>query len=121
MRLIPDPNMERWLEEFIPYPSSFDWNKANRTKNLKHGVSAEEVESLFTENRYFFAGKIMEPSHPEWRGLILGLDKTDRGLALIFTIRGEKVRPISCRIMRESERRSYEAHVTEETTKRPSA
>jgi uncharacterized DUF497 family protein len=100
-----------WLRDFAPDAENFDWDDGNKYKNLKHGISCMEVESIFRQDRYIFAGRIIEPSHTEWRGLILGQSESGRAIAMIFTRRGEKVRPISCRPMREGERRFYEASI----------
>jgi uncharacterized DUF497 family protein len=70
-------------------------------------VTCEEVESIFFRP-FLFAGCIVEPAHEEWRGLILGKSEGGRPLALIFTRRGEQVRPISCRPMRKKEQILYE-------------
>ena len=111
MKFTPDFSTSFWLRDFVPDPENFDWDDGNRHKNLKHGLSCEEVESLFFQDQYVFAGRIIEPVHTEWRGLILGEGASGRALALIFTRRGEKLRPISCRPMREGERRFYEASI----------
>lgn len=97
-----------WLQEFVPNPDSFDWDEGNMHKNLKNGYTCKNVESIFRQEKYVFAGKIIEPSHEEWRGLILGMTDDARPVALIFTRRGEKLRPISCRSTRINERRLYE-------------
>jgi uncharacterized DUF497 family protein len=99
------------LRDFVPDPENFDWDDGNRNKNLKHGLSCEEIESLFRQDQFIFAGRIIEPAHTEWRGLILGQADSGRALTLIFTRRGERLRPISCRPMREGERRFYEASI----------
>jgi uncharacterized DUF497 family protein len=111
MNLAPDDTVSHWLQEFVPDPDNFDWDEGNIRKNLKHGYSSEQVESLFWQTEYIFAGKIIEPAHDEWRGLILGLMEGGRATALIFTRRGEKIRPISCRPMRENEWRFYEKRI----------
>jgi uncharacterized DUF497 family protein len=111
VKFSPDLTAGLWLRDFVPGPENFDWDDGNRHKNLKHGISCEEVESLFRQAHYIFAGRIREPAHPEWRGIILGQADTGRAVALIFTRRGEKLRPISCRPMREGERRLYEASI----------
>jgi uncharacterized protein len=108
VKLAPDKNAAQWLQDFIPDPDNFDWDEGNELKNLKHGFSYEEIESIFWQSRYIFAGKIIEPAHSEWRGLILGITEGGRAAALIFTRRGERLRPISCRPMRKNERRFYE-------------
>ena len=113
MRFVQDHEASLWLRDFMPDLANFDWDEGNRTKNAKHGIQREEIESLFRKDKFIFAGKIMEPAHDEWRGLILGLSDEDRPLALIFTRRGDKLRPISCRSMRPGERRLYEASIHE--------
>jgi hypothetical protein len=45
----------------------------------------------------FLAGLIAEPAHDEPRWLLLGETNVRRRLALIFTRRGNQLRPISCR------------------------
>ena len=69
-------------------------------------MTQEEVESIFY-NEYGFAGRIIELVHAKWRGLILGQSNTGKLLALIFTYRGERIRPISCRPMRKLEVKKY--------------
>ena len=111
MRFSRDDEMSSWLRDFAPDPDTFDWDAGNRTKNTKHRVSGEEIESIFYQARFIFAGKIIEPAHDEWRGLILGQSGNGRPLALIFTRRGARLRPISCRPMRRNERRLYETSI----------
>lgn len=113
MRFAPDETAAVWLRDFIPEPDAFDWDAGNRTKNAKHGVREEEVESIFHQEKFLFAGRIVDPPHAEWRGLILGRSESGRNLALIFTRRLERLRPISCRPMRPDERRLYEASIQE--------
>ena len=108
MKFETDNWVARWLQGFVPNPDNFDWDDGNIRKNLKHGYSSVEIESLFWQTEYLFAGKIIEPVHDEWRGLVLGLTDGGRETVLIFTRRGEKIRPISCRPMRKNERRLYE-------------
>jgi len=107
VRLTPDYEMERWLLQFKAASEDFDWDEGNRNKSLKHDVSWEDVESLFLEE-IVFEGRIIEPAHDENRYLLLGEDWNGRLLSLIFTRRGGKLRPISCRIMRHKERERYE-------------
>jgi uncharacterized DUF497 family protein len=65
----------------------------------------------------FFAGRIIEPVHAERRYLVLGV-AGGRGAALVFTRRGELLRPISCRAMREKERAIYDAATKSSYAKR---
>lgn len=113
MKFIANHEASLWLRDFVPDSDNFDWDKGNVAKNVKHGVRSEEIESIFYQEKFIFAGKIVEPVHAEWRGLILGRSDAGRTLALIFTRRGDKLRPISCRPMRTGERRLYEASIKE--------
>jgi uncharacterized DUF497 family protein len=106
VKLSPDPITVQWLEDFVPGSEGFEWDRGNRTKNLKHGLTSEDIESVFWQP-YVFAGRIVEPTHSEWRGLILGRASNAQLVAMIFTRRGEKVRVISCRAMAPAERRLY--------------
>ncbi len=113
MKFVPDGEASLWLRDFAPDADNFDWDAGNRSKNEKHDVQSEEIESIFYREKFLFAGRIIEPEHDEWRGLILGVSGEGRSLTLIFTRRGDKLRPISCRPMRQSERRLYEASIQE--------
>jgi uncharacterized DUF497 family protein len=66
-----------------------------------------EVESLF-HRTIFLAGRIIQPAHEERRWLLLGETDEGRRLGLIFTRRGDQLRPISCRPMRRNERSLYD-------------
>lgn len=107
MKLIPDHEVGRWLYGLSSASENFDWDEGNRDKSQKHGASWEDIESLLLEH-IVFEGEIIEPAHDEKRYLILGRDWNGRLLALIFTRRGHKLRPISCRPMRRKERERYE-------------
>ena len=109
MRLVPDAQVQSWLNDQIDGHDDFDWDSGNRDKNLKHSVSWEDVESLFG-SPYFFEGRIVEPDRSEPRYLILGKDRQDRYLALVFTLRRGRLRTICCRRMRKKERDRYETH-----------
>ena len=113
MKFVRDDEASLWLRDFVADTESFDWDAGNMVKNAKHGVRPEEIESVFYGEKFIFAGRIVEPGHREWRGLILGQSEAGRPLALIFTRRGDKLRPISCRAMRRNERRLYAASIQE--------
>ncbi len=84
-------DMAEWLDQFVPESDHFDWDAGNKHKIEKHHVTIEDVESLMQQEQLVFAGRITEPAHSEWRGLILGMDRSRRLLTLIFTRRGEKI------------------------------
>jgi uncharacterized DUF497 family protein len=107
MRLSDDPKTATWLSNLNGDSASFDWDDGNRGKCRKHRVDDREIESLFA-HPYLFAGRIVEPAHDERRWLVLGEDDGGRRLALIFTRRNDRLRPISCRPMRKEERAVYE-------------
>lgn len=103
MRLQDDPEMAKWLEKFT---GDFNWDSGNRTKNRKHQVESQDVESLFWRPAVL-AGRITEPAHEEQRWLLLGVAQDGRELALVFCRREDKLRPISCRRMRKKEREFF--------------
>ncbi len=107
MKLAPDNSLDEWVGGLTGAAGEFDWDAGNRAKGEKHGVEPSEVESLF-HRTVFLAGRIIEPAHDEPRWLALGESDAGRRLALIFTRRGEQLRPISCRPMRRKERRLYD-------------
>ena len=107
MKLSPDSSLDEWLGGLTGAAGQFDWDAGNRSKGQKHGVEASDVESLFRRT-VFLAGRIVEPRHDEPRWLLLGESDAGRRLALIFTRRGNQLRPISCRPMRRNERRLYD-------------
>ncbi len=107
MRFVDDPETAAWLEGLEGVSQDFDWDAGNRAKNRKHGVAPEDVETLL-EQPVLLAGRIVQPTHDEPRWLLLGRDDNGRPLALVFTRRGDRLRPISCRPMRRTERQVYE-------------
>jgi uncharacterized DUF497 family protein len=113
MQLVEDPDTAYWLDGLEGEAQNFEWDAGNRTKLQKHGVKQEDVESMF-QSPIVFAGRVVEPAHDEPRWLVLGRNVRSRKLALLFTRRGERVRPISCRAMRRNEREVYEEAIREE-------
>ena len=107
MRFADDTEAAAWLDALPGILEDFDWDAGNRTKSRKHGVEAAEIEALLGQ-AVVLAGRIVEPEHDEPRWLLLGRDRKGRRLALVFTRRGDRLRPISCRPMRRAERQVYE-------------
>lgn len=106
MRLGQDEEAGLWLEQLRFGAADLEWDDGNRYKSLKHDISQAEIEALLGRN-FYFAGRILEPDYGEWRGLILGQTPSGRLLALIFTRRDDRIRPITCRPMRMEERKLY--------------
>jgi uncharacterized DUF497 family protein len=90
--------------------AGFDWDSGNRDKCRKHGVSMEEVESLFTRPHSIS----VDAAHSKDEERLRAIGKTVAGryVFLVFTIRerhGERyIRPISARYMHKKEIEYYE-------------
>lgn len=86
----------------------FEWDKGNQEKNqIKHDVSTQEAEQIFF-NRPLRLSEDQAHSQQETRYGALGRTNADRGLFVVFTIRGTKIRIISARDQNRGERRYYE-------------
>ena len=88
----------------------FDWDKGNREKCQKHGVSIEEIEALFASGPGVYA----DPDHSteEQRLQAIGRNNQGRSILVAFTLRTRKgaalIRPISARYMHAKEVKRYE-------------
>jgi uncharacterized protein len=88
----------------------FDWDKGNRAKCEKHGLSVAVIESLFDRP----LAVLPDPGHSqrEQRFRAIGRTQAGRGVFIVFTLRrtGEEVliRPISARYMHKREIEAYE-------------
>jgi uncharacterized DUF497 family protein len=84
----------------------FEWDKHNIDKILKkHNVTVTECEETFLNKH--IARKDIKHSFVEDRYYLLGVSNNDRLLAVIFTMRGKKIRVISARNMSKKERLCY--------------
>jgi uncharacterized DUF497 family protein len=88
----------------------FDWDAGNTAKCQEHGVSIDEIESVFPgEPR---VGPDAEHSKAEQRFGAVGRTKEGRHLFAVFTVRrrgsGILLRPISARYMHRKEIAAYE-------------
>ena len=90
--------------------NGFDWDKGNRAKCEKHGLSAAAIESLFARPLAIFPD--VAHSLREKRLRAIGRTDMGRGVFIIFTLRrrGDEVliRPISARYMHKKETETYE-------------
>lgn len=102
MELQFDAGIIEWLST---WPGDFEWDEGNRDKNEKHGIAYLEIEQIF-EFPVYVAGRIVETGD-EARWLLLGEVNVKRW-ALIVTLRGHKLRVISCRRQRKKEVEFYE-------------
>ena len=88
----------------------FDWDDGNRGKCRKHGLSIEEIESVFDNEPGVYADS--HHSMSEQRLRAIGRNDDGRSVFVAFTIRrvGGKslIRPISARYMHAKEIKRYE-------------
>ncbi len=90
--------------------AGFDWDSGNYAKCQKHGVSAPEIEAMFSRPIIL----LPDEAHSTTETRLKAIGKTDAGrhVFLVFTIReheGERyIRPVSARYMHEKEIESYE-------------
>ena len=89
--------------------SGLEWDDGNRAKCATHGVSIEEVETMFAGEPRFSPDEVH--SIVEQRFLATGRTAAGRALLVVFTIRdradGRYVRPISARYMHAKEAARY--------------
>lgn len=101
--------------KILPEPIEFDWDKGNIDKNyLAHNVTNQEAEEIFIEKSQIILGD-EKHSLKEKRYMLCGTTAKGRKLAVIFTIRNDKVRIISARDMNIKERRAYEKKLQTDT------
>lgn len=96
--------------DIIPEPIEFEWNKGNVDKNLnKHGVKNEEAEEVFLNDPLVYE----DLKHSEFEKRYDCLGETDKGkkLFISFTLRSDKIRIISARLMNKKERKKYEQKI----------
>ncbi len=87
----------------------FEWDSGNSTKSLsKHGVPAEEVESVFELKLAVPLGRQVSPPAEEERLCVVGPSNDGRMISIVFTLRDGKVRPISSRMANRKEKKAYE-------------
>jgi uncharacterized protein len=88
----------------------FDWDRANREKCQKHGVSLSEIESVFARPVIILPDK--ENLQGERRFRAIGSTLHGRRAFVVFTWRsgpiGKLLRPISARYMHREEVADYE-------------
>lgn len=87
----------------------FEWDGGNSTKSAKkHGVLAEEVESVFQLKLAATIGRQHSPIVDEERLCIVGPSIKGRLVLVVFTLREGRVRPISSRSANKKEQKLYE-------------
>lgn len=85
----------------------FEWDKGNREKPEKHGLSAEEVEeAFFDKNKVIFGD--WKHSAIEERITLLGKTKKGRLINITYTVRKNIIRIITARPINRKEVPLYE-------------
>ena len=86
----------------------FEWDTGNSVKSFKkHGITKEEVESVFSLKLASPIGKQVVPLVNEERYCILGPSLKGQMLSVAFSLRDGRVRPISGRPASRKERKIY--------------
>ena len=88
----------------------FNWDKGNREKCRKHGMSLAEIESVFARPVVILPDK--ENPSGEQRHRAVGTTSAGREAFVVFTLRDHggiiRLHPISARYMHGKEVESYE-------------
>lgn len=90
--------------------NGFDWDKGNRGKCEKHGLSVATIEDLFAQP----LAVLPDETHSQREKRFRAIGNTDKGRSvfMVFTLRkkGDDVliRPISARYMHKKEVDAYE-------------
>jgi uncharacterized DUF497 family protein len=90
------------------YGIAFEWDPRKDSANRrKHGVGFAEASTVFDDP---LSTTIPDPDHAddEERFVIVGMSSERSLLAVVHTIRGERIRLISARSATKHERRDYE-------------
>ncbi len=85
----------------------FDWDDGNIEKNKKHNVDWRDIEETFLGSRVLISE---DEKHSEREARYLAYGKTNKGriLTIVFTVRKNKIRPISARDANKKEKMKYE-------------
>jgi uncharacterized DUF497 family protein len=92
------------------HASGFDWDKGNRAKCEKHGISISTIENLFSRPLAVLPDAAHSRSERRFRAI--GKTEKGRGVFIVFTLRREGdevlILPISARYMHRKEVEAYE-------------
>jgi uncharacterized DUF497 family protein len=88
--------------------TGFEWDAGNAPKVLaRHQVTPGECEQVFFHEPLLIAPDPRH-SHVENRWAAWGRTAEGRTLAIVFTLRGDRIRPLSARDMNRKERQRYD-------------
>jgi len=95
------------LAEIIETVEGFEWDAGNSEKNWnRHQVTQGECEQVFA-NLPLLLSVTAKAGKAEARYFALGRTDAVRQLAVVFAVRGRKLRVISARPMSRRERKEY--------------
>ena len=107
MEIVADKVTEEWL---VAWEGELDWDENNLVKLSKHQVTIDDIEHVFWDIEFFYLGKVKPPEDTDWnedRHICVGERLDKKVLAIIWTKRDNRLRPISCRRARKNEERAY--------------
>lgn len=85
----------------------FEWDMGNSEKPKKHGLTLEETEEAFFDDNKIVFGD-WKHSEVEQRFTLLGRTKKDKLLNITYTVRRDKIRVITARLINRKEVQLYE-------------
>lgn len=88
-----------------PPPANFDWDAANRDHLARHAVSVEEAEQCYRNDPLVIEEQFI---NGEDRYLALGETDAARRLALVFTLRSNRIRFVTAYPMTLQQQEIYE-------------
>jgi uncharacterized DUF497 family protein len=95
------------LEDLLAGVEGFEWDDGNSDKNWRrHEVHQAEAEQALL-NTPLVVGATGKRRDVEPRFIALGQSDTGRLLAVVFTVRANRIRVISARAMSKKERNLY--------------
>jgi uncharacterized protein len=95
------------MPESLRGVTGLEWDQGNSGKNeAKHGVTNRESEEIFLNKPLLVARS--SQGGKEIRYVALGKTYGSRLLAVVFTVRANRIRVISARPMSRNEREVYE-------------
>lgn len=86
--------------------AGFEWDEGNRVKCQKHGMTTGEIEEVFTG--LLQVAPDLKHSETEARQLAMGRTAAGRAAFVVFTMRGDRIRPLSARFMHQQEVDRYD-------------
>ena len=84
----------------------FEWDAGNSEKCRKHGLSREDIESVFSDRVLILDDEANSGAEQRYRAI--GVTASGRYAFVVFTFRGNRLRPLSARYMPRKEINRYE-------------